>query len=92
VKNHETGEVKEVLETTQVGSVYTAKFSNVEPNEMRTMFDFVALVDGVETGTPLTWSVEGYIRAARLSSDTSAEELALLNALLIYADSAAARQ
>ncbi len=92
VKNHETGEVKEVLEATQVGSVYTAKFSNVEADEMRTMFDFVALVDGVETGTPLTWSVEGYIRAARLSSDTSAEELALLNALLIYADSAAAMQ
>ena len=92
VKNHETGEVKEVLEATQVGSVYTAKFSNVEADEMRTMFDFVAMVDGVETGTPLTWSVEGYIRAARLSSDTSAEELALLNALLIYADSAAAMQ
>ena len=90
VKNHETGEVKEVLETTQVGSVYTSKFSNVEANEMRTMFDFVALVDGVETGTPLTWSVEGYVRAARLSSDVSAEELALYNALLIYTDSAAA--
>ena len=47
-------------------------------------------MDGVETGTPLLWSVEGYVRAARLNSDTSAEELALLNALLVYADSAAA--
>ncbi|MBQ6159512.1 MAG: hypothetical protein IJK24_01050, partial [Oscillospiraceae bacterium] len=92
VKNHANGAVKEVLETTKVGSVYTAKFSNVEADEMRTMFDFVALVDGVETGTPLSWSVEGYIRAARLSSDTSAEELALLNALLVYTDSAAAMQ
>ncbi|MBQ2618791.1 MAG: hypothetical protein IJG08_04840, partial [Oscillospiraceae bacterium] len=68
----------------------SAKFSNVEANEMRDMFEFTALVDGVETGTPLLWSVEGYVRAARLNSDTSAEELALLNALLIYTDSAAA--
>ncbi len=90
VRNHETHEVKEVLETTQVGSVYTSKFSNVEANEMRTMFDFVALVDGVETGQPLTWSVEGYVRAARLNSSISPAELALLNALLIYTDSAAA--
>jgi hypothetical protein len=73
-----------------VGSVYTSKFSNVEANEMRTMFDFVALVDGVETGQPLTWSVEGYVRAARLNSSISPAELALLNALLIYTDSAAA--
>ena len=72
------------------GPVYIAKFANVEADEMRTMFDIVALVDGVETGTPLTWSVEGYVRAARLSSTVSAEELALFNALLIYADSAAA--
>jgi hypothetical protein len=47
-------------------------------------------VDGVETGTPLLWSGEGYVRAARLNTSISAEELALLNALLIYADSAAA--
>ena len=90
VKKQGSNEVKEVLETTKVGSVYSAKFSNVEANEMRDMFEFTALVDGVETGTPLLWSVEGYVRAARLNSDTSAEELALLNALLIYTDSAAA--
>ena len=90
VKNHETGEVKEDLDTTVSGPVYIAKFANVEADEMRTMFDIVALVDGVETGTPLTWSVEGYVRAARLSTTVSAEELALFNALLIYADSAAA--
>ena len=90
VKKQGSNEVKEILETTKVGSVYSAKFSNVEANEMRDMFEFTALVDGVETGTPLLWSVEGYVRAARLNSDTSAEELALLNALLIYTDSAAA--
>ncbi len=90
VKKQGSNEVKEVLETTKVGSVYTAKFSNAEANEMRDMFEFTALVDGVETGTPLLWSVEGYVRAARLNSSTSAAELALLNALLIYTDSAAA--
>ena len=90
VKKQGSNEVKEILETTKVGSVYSAKFSNVEANEMRDMFEFTALVDGVETGTPLLWSVDGYVRAARLNTDTSAEELALLNALLIYTDSAAA--
>ena len=90
VKKQGASEVKEVLETTKVGSVYTAKFSNVEANEMRDMFEFTILVDGVETGTPLLWSVEGYVRAARLNTSISAEELALLNALLIYTDSAAA--
>ena len=90
VKKQGSNEVKEILETTKVGSVYSAKFSNVEANEMRDMFEFTALVDGVETGTPLLWSVDGYVRAARLNADTSAEELALLNALLIYTDSAAA--
>jgi hypothetical protein len=89
VKNHETGVVKEDLDTTASGPVFIAKFTNVEADEMRTMFDIVALVDGVETGTPLTWSVEGYVRAARESASTGAEELALFNALLIYADSAA---
>ena len=90
VKKQGASEVKEVLETTKVGSVYSAKFSNVEANEMRDMFEFTILVDGVETGTPLLWSVEGYVRAARESASTGAEELALFNALLIYADSAAA--
>jgi hypothetical protein len=90
VKKRGASEVREVLETTKVGSVYTARFSDAEANEMRDMFEFTLLVDGVETGTPLLWSVEGYVRAARLSSDMSAEELALLNALLIYTDSAAA--
>ena len=57
---------------------------------MRTAFDFVALADDVETGTPLTWSVEGYAREARLNEDSSPEELALLNALLHYVDAVAA--
>ena len=56
---------------------------------MRTEFDFVTLVNGIETGNTLTWSVEGYVRASRENPETSVEELALLNAMLIYVDSAA---
>ena len=88
VKDHNTGAVKATLDTTKRGSVYTADFDKIEANEMRTAFDFVTVVDGTETGNTLTWSVEGYVRASRQNSETSAEELALLNAMLKYVDAA----
>ena len=90
VKDHDTGSTKATLETTKRGSVYTADYEQIEAEDIRTAFDFVTLVDGVETGNTLTWSVEGYVRAGRENENVSGAELALLNALLIYADSAAA--
>ena len=89
VKDHATGATKATLETTKRGSVYTADYDKIEAEDMRTEFDFVTLVNGVETGNTLTWSVEGYVRASRENPETSVEELALLNAMLIYVDSAA---
>lgn len=88
VKDHNTGAVKATLDTTKRGSVYTADYDKIEADEMRTAFDFVTVVNGAETGNTLTWSVEGYVRASRQNSETSAEELALLNAMLIYVDAA----
>ena len=89
VKDHATGATKATLETTKRGSVYTADYDKIEAEDMRTEFDFVTLVNGIETGNTLTWSVEGYVRASRENPETSVEELALLNAMLIYVDSAA---
>lgn len=89
VKEHATGETKATLDTIGHGGVYTAEYDRIEAEDMRTEFDFVTVVDGVETGNVLTWSVEGYVRACRENADASAEEVALLNAVLVYVDSAA---
>ncbi|MBR6119179.1 MAG: InlB B-repeat-containing protein [Oscillospiraceae bacterium] len=90
VKNHETGETKATVDAVQRGSVWMADYAGFEAEDMRTLFDFVPVADGVETGTPLTWSVEGYAREARLNEDASEAELALFNALLHYVDAAKA--
>ncbi|MBR6119805.1 MAG: type I pullulanase [Oscillospiraceae bacterium] len=86
VKNHETGETKATVDAVQRGSVWMADYAGFEAEDMRTAFDFVPVADGTETGTPLTWSVEGYAREARLNEDSTQAELALFNALLHYID------
>jgi hypothetical protein len=82
--------VRTELSTTKRGSVYIAEYAGLEAEDMRTAFTITALADGVATGTPLTWSVEGYVNEARQLSTTDPVELALFNALLIYVDSVAA--
>jgi hypothetical protein len=89
IKDHETGTEKAVIDATKRGSIWLADYAGFEAEDMRTAFDFVVLADGVESGTPLTWSVEGYAREARLNEDSTEAELALFNALLHYVDSAA---
>jgi hypothetical protein len=80
--------VKAILDTTKVGSVYTARYDQIEAAEMRSEFQFVTLVDGVETGNTLTWSLEGYVNFSRNNPDASPTELALMNAMLKYVDAA----
>ena len=80
--------VKATLDTTKVGSVYTARYDQIEAAEMRSEFQFVTLVDGVETGNTLTWSLEGYVNFSRNNPDASPSELALMNAMLKYVDAA----
>ena len=86
IKEHDSGTVRDVVDAAQFSTIWRAKYSGFEAEDMRTAFDFTVLADGVATGTPITWSVEGYAREARLNEDSSAEELALLNALLHYVD------
>ena len=54
---------------------------------MRTEYDIVTLVNGVETGNVLTVSIEGSVGEIR--GGTNAKQIALANALLTYGDSAA---
>ena len=88
VKDHETGAVVTPLDTTFSGSTFSAVFSGIGADKMRTEFDLVTLVNGVETGNIRTWSVEGYV--AEIRSGTNQTKTNLANALLAYGDSAAA--
>ena len=90
IRNHDSGAEVDTLDTVKLGTVWMADYAGFEPKDMRTAYDFIALADGVETGTPLTWSVEGYAREARLNEETTQAELNLFNALLHYVDAAAA--
>ena len=90
IKDHDSGAVKEVIDADKLGTIWRAKYSGFEAEDMRTAFDFTVIADGAASGTPITWSVEGYAREARLNEDSSPEELALLNALLHYVDAVAA--
>ena len=95
VKDHATGAVVTTLDTdwedsaqSSAFSAFHAIFHGVGADKMRTEYDFVTLVDGVETGNIRTWSVEGYVREIRL--DIHELKIAMANALLTYGDSAAA--
>ena len=78
--------MKEIIDTEKNGSVWQVQYSGLDAEDMRILYDFVPMADGEEVGTPLSWSVEGYARAARLNPYASEEELALFNALLHYVD------
>ena len=88
VKDHATGETVTDLETFWSGSSIQAAFSGIGADKMRTEYDFVTLVNGVETGNIRTWSVEGYVGEIRNGSQPL--KTAMANALLAYGDSAAA--
>lgn len=63
LKDHETGVVRHVLETGYESTgTYFAFFNKFEAGDVRRWFDVVVLVDGVETGTPMIWSMEPMIR------------------------------
>lgn len=68
--------------------IFQAEFSEISAENMRKEYVITAVADGTDTGSPITWSVEGYIKALRQNGDS--REIALANALLIYGDSAAA--
>ena len=88
VKDHSTGEVLCTLDTVYSGSTHKADFTGVGADKMRVEYDFVAQVNGAETGNTRTWSVEGYVGEIRNGNQTL--KIALANALLTYGDSVAA--
>ena len=88
VKDHATGEVVTTLDTVFLGSTFSAVWRGIGADAMRTEFDLVTAVNGVETGNIRTWSVEAYVGEIR--AEGLPLKVAMANALLTYGDSAAA--
>ena len=88
VKDHETGTVVTTLDTAFLGSTFNATFNGIGADKMRTEYDLVTIVNGVETGNTRTWSVEAYVGEIR--TENKPLKVAMGNALLTYGDSAAA--
>ncbi|MCR5552455.1 MAG: hypothetical protein K6F19_04970, partial [Oscillospiraceae bacterium] len=87
-KDHETGTVQETLDTAWMGSSHKVEYKGLGADQMRVAYDFVATVNGMETGNIRTWSIEGYVGEIRAGSNQLKTDMA--NALLTYGDSAAA--
>lgn len=90
MQRSEDGTLRSELETTKQGSLYFAEITDLELREMRTSFEFIVQIDGVDYGSPCIWSVEGYVLECRQHPSSTEVERNLMNAMLIYADSAAA--
>ena len=88
MKDHNTGGILSILSTTWSGSSYTVDYKGLGADKMRTQYDFVAWINGAETGNIRTWSIEGYVGEIRGSNLPLKIDMA--NALLTYGDSAAA--
>ena len=88
MKDHETGTVLETLDTAWNGSNYAVNYTGLGADKMRTQYDFVAWINGAETGNIRTWSIEGYV--GELRSGNNQPQINVANALLAYGDSAAA--
>jgi len=88
VKDHDTGSVVNTLDTVYTGTSHKVKQTGFGAGNMRVEYDFVAQINGVETGNIRTWSIEGYVGEIRGSNLPLKIDMA--NALLTYGDSAAA--
>ena len=88
VKDHTTGTVLYTLDTAYSGSSHKVDFNGIGADKMRVEYDFVAQINGAETGNIRTWSIEGYVGEIRNGNNQLKTNLA--NALLTYGDAAAA--
>ncbi len=72
------------------GVMFSAKYDNVGAREMRKPIYAAFLCNGKVISKMLLWSVESYVAQTRANVKASANEIALVNAMLAYGDSVAA--
>ncbi len=70
--------------------MFSAKYDNIGASEMRKPIYATFLCNGRVISKVLLWSVESYVAQTRTNAKASANEIALVNAMLTYGDSVAA--
>ena len=82
--------IAELKPVTLANVMHSASFAGVSAKNMRKPLT-IALYDGnIIVSKTLTWSVEGYVAELLAQESTSQSLRDLLNAMLVYGDSAAA--
>ncbi len=70
--------------------MFSAKYDNVGAREMRKMICATFYEGETPISKTLLWSVESYVAQTRVNAKASAEEIALVDAMLAYGDAVAA--
>ena len=91
ITDMESGDVIAEMDAQEVrANAWRCIFSEVGASQMRKLIGIELQDNGVKVSNTVVWSVESYVAQIR-NSDTSSEELRnIVNAMLIYGDSAAA--
>ncbi len=90
IRDAEGGVVADLDVLTVANMMHSASFADVSAKNMRKPFT-IGLYDGdALISKLLTWSIEGYVAELLAEESTSATLRDLLNAMLVYGDSAAA--
>ncbi len=80
----------ELATENKAGVLYSAKYDNVGAKEMRNMITATFFDGGKPISKTVRWSVESYVAQTRANAEATPEEIALVDAMLIYGDSVAA--
>ncbi len=91
VVTDEDGEVLAELKPVCLANImFSAKYDNVGAREMRKPIKITFYEGDKAVSKTVTWSVESYVAQVRARNDATAEEIAVVNAMLVYGDSVAA--
>ncbi len=77
----------ELATENKAGVLYSAKYDNVGAKEMRNMITATFFEGGKPISKTVRWSVESYVAQTRANAAATPEEIALVDAMLIYGDS-----
>ncbi len=89
VKDSDGNVLKEVAPSRQTENVCQGIYSDVGARQMRELLTIELYDNDVLVSETLTWSVESYVASVRANDASSAELIAIANAMLAYGDSAA---
>ena len=90
VKDSDGNVLKEFAPSLQTAKACQGGYSDVGARQMRELLTVELYDNDVLVSETLTWSIESYVASVRANAASSAELIAIANAMLVYGDSAAA--